>query len=204
MADLKRYNAEHFDEMESSVTVFRSIGMFSEYLRGRVLDIGCGKGRLQAHVDGEYYGVDISERCGGYVKNFTCVDASREPLPFRDGFFDAVAVFSVLEHVENFIFLMEEVRRVLRKGGAALVVVPNPRNIMYNGIVLRKFALAQKEQSPHIHSFTEEDLRNLFFIVGMRAVRIERVGNRILGRRLPEMRPFNLFAEDIMAVAVKD
>lgn len=203
MTDLKKYNAENFDYMESSLTVLRHVGLFSRYLKGRVLDIGCGRGAMKRYVSGEYHGVDICEKCGEYVENFKCIDASREKLPYENGYFDTVLMLSVLEHVENFIAMTEEAGRVLKKGGHVVIVVPNPRHILYNGAVLRRFSLSQNEQHPHIHSFTEEDLRNLFFIAKLTPVMIDRVGNKVSGKVLPEWRPLKIFAEDLIAIAQK-
>jgi SAM-dependent methyltransferase len=52
-------------------------------------------------------------------------------LPYRDGQFDAVLSFGVLEHVENADASLEEVRRVLRKGGSLYVYkLPNRRSYL--------------------------------------------------------------------------
>lgn len=45
-------------------------------------------------------------------------------LPFADEFFDAVICKSALEHVENPQMAVNEIRRVLKKGGQALFYVP--------------------------------------------------------------------------------
>lgn len=46
-------------------------------------------------------------------------------LPFRDGLFDVVSVFSVIEHVPNQLHSLEEAMRVLKPGGYLVVQVPN-------------------------------------------------------------------------------
>ena len=45
-------------------------------------------------------------------------------LPFSDTSFDAVFIFDVLEHIEGDDAVIEEIRRVLRPGGALLITVP--------------------------------------------------------------------------------
>lgn len=204
LVDFNKYNNERFEYiLKSSKTLSRYSKEFVKYLNGNVLDIGCGKGPLQDYVKGEYYGVDICEECAKCVKNFKCMDATKEKLPFKDNFFDTVLILSILEHVENFTFMMEEARRVLKKGGVAIIIVPNPRNILYNGIIFKKFSLETDKISPHIHSFTEEDLRNLFLIAKMKPIRIDRVNNRLFGREIPEIRIFEFFAEGLIAIGKK-
>jgi len=45
-------------------------------------------------------------------------------LPFKESTVDAVICLSVLEHVENPLKAMSEIRRVLKPGGYALIYVP--------------------------------------------------------------------------------
>ncbi len=45
-------------------------------------------------------------------------------LPFSDASFDAVFIFDVLEHIDGDDVVVEEIRRVLRPGGALLITVP--------------------------------------------------------------------------------
>ena len=135
MADLKKFNLEHYEDMESSKTLIRKIKYISRMLKGKVLDIGCGKGFVEKFVDGEYYGIDITDKFSECVKNFKCVDVSKEKLPFHDNSFDVVLLFSILEHIENFLFVTGEAKRVLKRGGKLIIIVPNPRHILYNGII---------------------------------------------------------------------
>jgi ubiquinone/menaquinone biosynthesis C-methylase UbiE len=46
-------------------------------------------------------------------------------LPFEDESFDAVLSFQVIEHVDDESLALEEIRRVLRRGGDFVVSVPN-------------------------------------------------------------------------------
>lgn len=52
------------------------------------------------------------------------VQASAMELPFSDGFFDGVGIFDVLEHLDDPIACLSEVRRVVRPGGLVVVTVP--------------------------------------------------------------------------------
>lgn len=101
----------------------------------RILDVGCGPGllveRIAANVgaQGEVRGVDLSEnmvalargRCAGSPwVGFEPADATA--LPFEDDRFDAVACTQVLEYVPDVGRALEELKRVLRPGGRALLI----------------------------------------------------------------------------------
>lgn len=62
----------------------------------------------------------VSENVGGWTVRFTQSDASA--LPFRNGSFDLLASFTVLEHVVSLELHMSEAHRVLRTGGSYYVV----------------------------------------------------------------------------------
>jgi SAM-dependent methyltransferase len=101
--------------------------------RGRILDIGCGSYPLfLAGVDfAERYGLDRvpitrpAEVSGKLtLLNHDVHEGGR--LPFEDGFFDAVTMLAVFEHIEPapLAVLLAEVRRVLRPGGVFVMTTP--------------------------------------------------------------------------------
>jgi methionine biosynthesis protein MetW len=103
--------------------------------RGRqLLDVGCWNGDFLARVRdaalfSELYGVDLIAASvqSAQAKGFTAqvVDLNGDPLPFRDGQFDAVTMLAVLEHVFDPFAMIGEIHRVLRPGGALAIAVPN-------------------------------------------------------------------------------
>ncbi len=89
--------------------------------QGRVLDVGCGSQRLRRLLgrDAEYVGVDL------YGRNVDVkVDIAMEQYPFPDSSFDYAICNAVLEHVADPLFVMQEIRRVLKPGGTIYVSVP--------------------------------------------------------------------------------
>jgi SAM-dependent methyltransferase len=94
----------------------------------RVLEIGCGTG-ANLREGGERrivgIGVDLEMRALAFCRDLVVVQAgAMGPLPFGDLVFDAVFMVDVLEHLVDSAVLVREIGRVIRPGGAIVVMVP--------------------------------------------------------------------------------
>ncbi len=95
----------------------------------RVLDAGCGTGRnLQDYARlGPAAGVDPSASAVEFCRQRGLNDVTEagvETLPFEDDAFDLVFATDVLEHVEDDVAAMREIRRVVAPGGMLVATVP--------------------------------------------------------------------------------
>jgi SAM-dependent methyltransferase len=102
---------------------------------GSVLDLGCGSARVLPHVaelaqDARCAGCDVDAEAIAWAADHHpnlewAVSAAEPPLPFEDGSFALVYSISVLSHLDEASQdrWLEEVRRVLRPGGIALLSV---------------------------------------------------------------------------------
>lgn len=97
---------------------------------GRVLVIGCGRGRdvtvprakAIVALDLSWAGIRLARR--EYpVARYLRADGMR--LPFPPGIFDAVICSEVIEHVTHPDLLVAEIARVLRSGGCLAMSTPN-------------------------------------------------------------------------------
>lgn len=94
-------------------------------LKGRVLDVGCGRRPYEAWVnkglDGvsEYIGLDVAPGPGVDI-----VVGPDDQWPLADASVDAILLTQVLEHVADRKLLVREIGRVLRPGGTLLLTVP--------------------------------------------------------------------------------
>lgn len=105
----------------------------------RVLDIGCGTGRLtiplQQKAQAEVYGLDLSAEMlkraqgkeGAETVHWILGDA--QALPFPDQSFDFTFMCLVLHHIEDKVRAIEEMYRVLKPGGRSLIWTSSHRQI---------------------------------------------------------------------------
>ncbi|HXD32096.1 MAG TPA: class I SAM-dependent methyltransferase [Pyrinomonadaceae bacterium] len=95
----------------------------------RILDVGCGTGaNLEMLAQfGEAEGVDVSPEALAFcrARGLQKVrEGEAEHLPYEDGSFDLVTGLDVVEHLDDDVAGLNEMRRVLRPGGYALLFVP--------------------------------------------------------------------------------
>jgi SAM-dependent methyltransferase len=94
----------------------------------RVLDVGCGTGATLEHLSryGDATGVDADPSAVAFChqRGLAQVFQAEAPLPFEDGSFDLVTALDVVEHVDDDVSLLAEIRRLLKPDGRALVTVP--------------------------------------------------------------------------------
>jgi SAM-dependent methyltransferase len=124
-----------------------------------ILDAGCGSGRNMVDLArrGSVTGVEISDASVARARERgigEVVQCSLTELPFADGQFDLVVCLDVIEHIEDDMRALRELRRVTVAGGHMLVMVPayqwlwsehdviNHHERRYNAATLREASAA--------------------------------------------------------------
>ena len=111
------YDARYAEEQEAKY----KIALDHVTIEGSVLDVGCGTGLFFSHVAAKaenLVGVDVSgklllqarERAHSFG-NVHLVQADGDHLPFNDGVFDLVFVFTVLQNMPAPVEMLKEIRR---------------------------------------------------------------------------------------------
>ncbi len=95
----------------------------------RILDVGCGTGANLEMLAGfgDVEGVDVSTEALDFCQTRGLQNVRQgeaEHLPYEDNSFDLVTGLDVVEHLDDDIAGLQEMRRVLRPGGRALLFVP--------------------------------------------------------------------------------
>ena len=103
------------------------------WVSGKLLEVGCGEGRgvetLLPYAD-SYLGLDkIQEVIDELKSKFPKVEFRQAVIPPFEGIanntFDTVVSFQVIEHIPDDRLFLEEIYRVLKPGGKAVISTPN-------------------------------------------------------------------------------
>jgi SAM-dependent methyltransferase len=97
--------------------------------RARILDAGCGSGRnmIELGRHGTVTGVELSPTSAELARARNAGDVligSVLEMPFPDDSFDLAVSLDVIEHLQDDLTALRELRRVVAPGGALLVTVP--------------------------------------------------------------------------------
>jgi ubiquinone/menaquinone biosynthesis C-methylase UbiE len=199
LADHEQGTAEFFADVERSKSDLEPfIPSFAEFDRWRekdVLEVGVGLGsdfmrfvRAGAHA----YGVDLTEAAVELVRRRLAMEdlvadvrvGDAEALPFGEESFDLVYSWGVLHHTPDTRGALDEVRRVLRPGGEARIMLYSRRSWVALGVWLKyglgrgrpqrsvSSLLADHMESPGTKAYTQAELSELFS--GFRDVRYAR------------------------------
>jgi ubiquinone/menaquinone biosynthesis C-methylase UbiE len=157
----------------------------------RVLEVGCGigtDGLEWARGGARYVGLDLTreavgqarQRFGLYDQPQRFLQGDAENLPFRDASFDVVYSFGVLHHTPDTQRAIDEVHRVLRPGGRALIMLYHKHSYGYYftfmfrqgilGLELLRHTMDEvlnrhaeyKDRAPIVRVYTRREARALF------------------------------------------
>jgi ubiquinone/menaquinone biosynthesis C-methylase UbiE len=104
----------------------------------KILDAGCGPGEMAAVLmqkGYEVWGMDIAEPMVRHARERCKTDRFRvgdlEGIPFPDSTFDGVVCLGVLEYLDTDARALQEISRVLKPGGTAVLSTPNAACPLY-------------------------------------------------------------------------
>ncbi len=116
----------------------------------RILDVGCGITSILLTIKGERHGIDpymdYYKKMYNLPKEIVWKTGKGENIPYPDAYFDIVICSNVLDHVENPIKVISEIKRVLKSNGLFLLTVDTGRI---------------KTNVEHPHTFSERDIIEL-------------------------------------------
>lgn len=152
---------------------FEAIGEMVEKTDGRILDIGCADGVftrliLEKSKAERVVGVDVLKKSVDWAKKHWKKNrklefrvANAHDLPFEKDSFDAVFALEVLEHVHEPENVLDEIKRVLKKDGYAVFLVPTD-SLLFETIWFfwTKFRGKIWEEA-HIQSYKKDGLAGL-------------------------------------------
>ncbi len=186
-------------DYERSCTSF-SLPVVAEALRaavdgrplGSLLDVGCGYGGIAASLRdaldiAEVHGVDIDteviEEARAKGVKAVAVDVGSAPLPYKDGEFDLLTCFGMLDYLPWYDVAVREFSRVVAPGGFVAVALPNlaswnnrlgllfgyqPRDVEFCSVRTVGLAPLYRSALPvgHIHTPTTRAFREFMAVMG--------------------------------------
>jgi ubiquinone/menaquinone biosynthesis C-methylase UbiE len=132
---MQRYDltAEMYEERyaEEQKAKYKAALESVEVTGSMVLDVGCGSGLFFSEVTPQskiVVGLDISRKLllkakaqADGSKNVLVLQADADHLPFKDGSFDVVFAFTVLQNMPKPIATLKEFKRATKLGGRVVI-----------------------------------------------------------------------------------
>ena len=146
----------------------------------KILDVGCASGWFISKISKKFpkakcYGIDIYDKGIKYAKKiypkieFKVADAHK--IPYKKNTFDLVICTEVLEHLDNPKSAILEIKRVLKKGGVAVIELDSG-NLLFSIVwyLWRKF-WGKVWNHSHLHSFNVAKLEQMILSCGLKILK---------------------------------
>lgn len=155
------------------------VGQFEPYRQtNRLLDIGCGAGTiLLAARKGGWHaeGVDVAARAVKHVRElgFEVFHGELRVAQLPSEQFDVITAAELLEHLPDPRAELQEIARLLRRGGLFWTTTPHARGLSARMLRLKWHCITPPE---HLQLFSINGLKSLLLDVGFRDVRVQTTG----------------------------
>ena len=176
----KGYDAQYFDSFADRIPLYRDViaSRMATIVRqvasgGRLLELGCGDGRLLAMLakDFDVTGIDISEYAIARARrripdaNLLVGDVA---VCTQDGRYEVVLALNVLEHLPDPGAVMLRVGEMLEENGKFIFAVPNKHGLVGSALV----ALMNRMDRTHISTYSRERWLELAGELGFGQIRV--------------------------------
>jgi 2-polyprenyl-3-methyl-5-hydroxy-6-metoxy-1,4-benzoquinol methylase len=151
------------------------------YVGSRVLDVGCGVGRIIEHLppSAVYVGVDSCEPHIEMLRerypehDFYTWDLN-QGLPALPQRFDTVLILAVLEHIKDAEGLLEECHRHMEPGGRCVITIPTPFGEKVHAFLERLSLVNPEVEEAHVKVYRLQDLERIAKEAGCEVIKHKR------------------------------
>lgn len=163
----------------------------------KVLEIGCGEGCFRHYLTKpiEYWGVEqqseVAKRAAVHLDKVIVGSYALVSNQLPEHYFDLIICNDVIEHMENHVEFLHEVKQKLSSHGRLVISIPNVRYLPNLTELLFKKDWRYREagilDSTHLRFFTEKSLRKTLEETGWKVNKmsgINRYGSHRLGHKL--------------------
>ncbi len=149
----------------------RRINFIKKYKsRGNLLDVGCSIGTFLAIAKKhgfDTYGIDINKSAVEYAKNLGLNAEVKDLSSFKDETFEVIILNDVLEHVENPIKMLKDIKRIMKEDGILEISTPNVDSILAKISGRRWLHIKPNE---HLYYFSPETLTKILELSGFKLI----------------------------------
>ena len=129
MAEREKTYWWHLGRLEIIQTYLKQLRKNNKSSKLKILNVGCGTGGTIDMLEkfGVVDNVDISNDAINFMKQNgykRIRKVSGIKLPYKDGAFNVVGAFDVLEHIDDHVGALKEWARVINKNGSVVITVP--------------------------------------------------------------------------------
>lgn len=142
----------------------------------KLLDLGCGyNGDLINTLSSKQNAVGMDLSVNPKMKNLKSGRVDRK-LPFNDASFDVVTALAIIEHVDDPGTMLDEVFRVLKKGGKVVITTPSLMGKLPLEIMARLGLISKTEIDDHKRYYTKNTLYQALVDAGFTKVQVNHFG----------------------------
>lgn len=143
--------------------------MVEPYLRGDVLDVGCGNAAMSLALDDvhHYVGVDFNEIVLARQRElfpqheYHQCDIDQELLPLGDRRFNTVLMVAIIEHLANPGWVLDQVADHLHPEGRLVITTPTPWGERIHSVGARVGLFHRHAAEEHKDAFNGRRLKTL-------------------------------------------
>ena len=182
----KKYNPDRYHQSSNLIIRFienKRVKQILSFLKinenDTVIEIGCGVGDILSRLDkGILTGMDISQYILDIAKKkyksikFINGNAENLPVEISQNKYDKIICSEVLEHVENPVNVLKEIKKISKDNSIIVISIPNEKLINQIKKVLQKIRIfnfffpnisKKMDDEWHLHSFDLKKIKNLIF-----------------------------------------
>jgi len=144
---------------------------------GKLLEIGCGTGYLlqmaRDDLGFDVFGVEPNIETSQFCREkrrLNVITGTLEQAGFPESFFDVVYMRDVFEHVRKPQQLLQEIYKIMRRGGLIVIEVPNVDGLIYKLVGERHVCVFGFE---HFNFFSKKSLKYVFKKTGFETIQIK-------------------------------
>ena len=157
--------------MKNKLFIFllkRRIRVVLPFIKGKLLDIGCGENELVRSYPDKGIGVDVYP-----WDNVDLIVKDAAKLPFDDKSFDTATIVAALNHIPNRDKVLVEINRVLKNDGKLIITSIGPKIGRVWHFLVRHWDEDQTERGMkegEVWGFSKPELKELLFKSGFQTI----------------------------------